>query len=51
MNGNEKQKKWAVKYARQTMSIITTLERERKLSMTQRNLVNLIIDKIKIAFD
>ena len=43
--------KWAVKYSTQTKNIIETLERKRKLSQTQKQLICLIKDRIAPALD
>lgn len=45
--GNEKQKEWAENYAKQTNSIINTLEKERNLSIPQQEIVNKIKEKIE----
>jgi len=49
LSGSKSDIKWAVKYSTQTKNIIDTLERKRRLSATQKQLICLIKDRISPA--
>jgi (p)ppGpp synthase/HD superfamily hydrolase len=51
MQGSPSDQRWAQKYAYQTKKIIETLEDERELSNSQRQVVSLIKEKIQPALD
>lgn len=51
LSGSPSDVRWAVKYSKQTKNIIDTLERNRKLSATQKQAICIIRDRISPALD
>lgn len=51
LSGSPSDVRWAVKYSTQTKNIIDTLEKNRKLSATQKQAICIIRDKIAPALD